>query len=191
MSSLYDYRGRIRMHERLLAPTDFVVRPFERERFADGSLFQDFLDAARIDARAEDLRQVPSLNTSLDAEGVEFLRLLNIYRVEHEGAAPGLIDNRALAKRLTEVSTGPTLTLPDSVLDAFMEQWEAPNRAVAREFLGDETGQLFRVARKTRNTTTEQRLDLARLDHFITLLELPKRMHSPLRQLVERETRTR
>lgn len=191
MSSLYDYRGRIRMHERLLVPTDFVVRPFERERFVDGSLLQDFLDAARIDARAADFTQVPNLNKSLDAESVEFLRLLNIHRVEHDGATPGLIDNRALVKRLTEVSTGPTLTLPDSVLDAFMEQWEAPNRAVAREFLGDETGQLFRVARKTRNTTTEQRLDPARLDHFITLLELPQRMHSPLRRLVERETRTR
>jgi hypothetical protein len=191
MSGLYDYRSRIRTHERLLAPTDFVVRPFEHERFANGSLFQDFLDAARIDARAEDLRQVPNFNTSLDAESVEFLRLLNLYRIEHEGATAGLIDNRALVKRLTEVSTGPTLTLPDSVLDAFMEQWEAPNRAVAREFLGDETGQLFRVARKTRNTTTEQRFDPARLDHFITLLELPKHMHSPLRRLVERETRPR
>jgi hypothetical protein len=70
-----------------------------------------------------------------------------------------------------------------------MEQWEASNRAVAREFLGDETGQLFRAPRKTRNTTTEQRLDPARLDHFITLLELPERMHSPLRRLVEREAK--
>lgn len=191
MSSLYDYGGRIRMHQRLLAPTDFVVRPFEPERFVEGSLLQDFLDAARIDARVEDFTQVPNLNTSLDAESVEFLRLLNIHHVEDEGATPGLIDNRALVKRLTEVSTGPTLTLPDSALDAFMEQWEAPNRAVARQFLGDEAGQLFRVPRKTRNTTTEQRLDPGRLDHFTSLLELPTRMHAPLRRLVEREAKTR
>ena len=191
MSSLYDYRGRIRMHERLLAPTDFVVRPFDPERFVDGSLLQDFLDAARIDARAEEFTQVPNLNTSLDAESVEFLRLLNIHRVADEGASPGLIDNRALVKRLTEVSTGPTLTLPDSVLDAFMEQWEAANRAVAREFLGDETGQLFRVPRKTRNTTTEQRLDPGRLDHFLTLLEVPEQMHAPLRRVAEHEAKAR
>ena len=55
MSSLYDYRARIRMHQRLLAPADFVIRPFERERFVNGSLFEDFLDAAQIDARIEDL----------------------------------------------------------------------------------------------------------------------------------------
>jgi hypothetical protein len=74
------------------------------------------------------------------------------------------------------------------VLDAWMETWEESNRAVAREFLGDETGQLFGAPRKTHNTTTEQRLDPARLHHFIELLDLPKRMHAPLRQLVERET---
>jgi hypothetical protein len=191
MSSLYDYRGRIRMHERLLAPAEFVVRPFERERFADGSLFQDFLDAARIDARADNLTQVPNLNKSLDAESVEFLRLLNLHRIEHEGGTAGLIDNRALIKRLTEVSTGPTLTLPVSVLDAFMDQWEESNRAVAREFLGDETGRLFGAPRKTRNTTTEQRLDPARLDYFIELLELPEEMHSPLRRLAAREAKAR
>jgi hypothetical protein len=156
-----------------------------------GSLLQDFLDAARIDARADDFTQVPSLNKSLDAESVEFLRLLNLHRIEHEGATAGLIDNRALFKRLAEFSTGPTLTLPASVLDAFMERWEAPNRAVAREFLGDETGQLFRAPRKTRNTATEQCLDPARLDHFITLVELPQQMHPALRRLAEREVKAR
>jgi hypothetical protein len=189
MSGLYNYRRRIRMHERLLAPTDFVVHPFERERFVAGSLFQDFLDAARIDARAEDLTQVPNLNKSLDAESVELLRLLNLHRIEHEGATAGLIDNRALIKRLTKVSAGPTLTLPANVLDRFMDQWEESNRAVAREFLGDKTGQLFRAPRKTRNTTTEQRFDPARLDHFIELLELPAEMHSALRRLAEREAK--
>ena len=191
MSGLYDYHTRLRTWQRLMAPTELVVRRFEPERFVDGSLFQDFLDAARIDARADDLGQVPRFNKSLDAESVEFLRLLNLHRVDHESATPGLIDNRPLAKRLAEVSTGPTLTLPVSALDEFMAQWETPNRAVAREFLGDETGQLFRAPRKRSNTTTEQRLDPARLDHFITLLELPNGTHSPLRRLAEREAKAR
>jgi hypothetical protein len=188
-SKTYDYHARLRTWAQLLEPNDFVVRPFDRERFAGGSLLQDFLDAARIDARAEDFKQVRNLNESLDAESVEFLRLLNLHRIEHEGATSGLIDNRALVKRLTEFSTGPTLTLPAGVLDAFMEQWEESNSAVAREFLGDGSGQLFRTARKTRNTTTEQHLDPARLDHYLTLLVLPERMHSPLRRLAEREAK--
>jgi hypothetical protein len=191
MSGLYDYRARIRMHQRVLSPADFVVRPFERERFVNGSLFEDFIHAAQIDARIEDLAQVPSLNASLDAGSIEFLRLFNIHRVVHDGATPGLIDNRELTKRLTEVTEGPTLTLPAEVLEAFMEQWKDANRAVAREVLGDRTGQLFQAPRKTDNTTTEQRLDPARVDHYIELLELPGELRQPLRRLAEREATAR
>jgi hypothetical protein len=185
----YDYHARLRTWQRLMEPSEFVIRPFERERFVDGSLYQDFFEAAGLEARADDLETVGSVNESLDAEAVELLRILNVYRVENEAAVPGLINNRKLVARLADSATGPTLTLPDSVLDEFMDSWEESNRAVARDFLGDETGQLFRAPRKTRNTTTEQRLDPARLDHFLTLLELPERMHSPLRRLVERETK--
>jgi hypothetical protein len=60
---------------------------------------------------------------------------------------------------------------------------------VALDFLGDASGELFHTPRKTRDTTTEQHLDPARLDHFLTLLELPERVHTPLRRLVEREAR--
>ena len=46
---------------------------------------------------------VRNLNESLDAESVEFLRILNIHRVEHEGATAGLINNRELVERLAEL----------------------------------------------------------------------------------------
>jgi hypothetical protein len=190
-SKTYDYHARLRTWARLMEPTDFVVRPFERGRFVDGSLYQDFLAASGIDVRVSELRAGPLQNESMDAEAVEFLRILNLYRVEHHAALPGLIDNRGLGRRLAEASTGPTLTLPEAQLDDFMAQWEESNRTVAREFLGDETGQLFRAPRKTSNTTTEQHLDPARLDHFLTLLGIPEEMHAPLRRLVEREAAVR
>jgi hypothetical protein len=191
LSKTYDYHTRLQTWARLLEPTDFVVRPFEPDRFLDGSLYQDFLAASGIDARVSELRGVDSQNETMDAEAVEFLRILNLYRVEHEAAVPGLIDNRGLGRRLAQASTGPTLTLPEAQLDEFMAQWEDSNRAVAREFLGDETGRLFRAPRKTSNRTTEQHLDPARLDHFLTLLEVPEQMHTPLRRLVEREATAR
>jgi len=189
MSSLYDYFSRLRMWERLLSPTELVVRRYEPACFVDGSLFQDFLDAAGIDARAEDMQHVPNRNDSLDAESVEFLRLLNMYRVENEAATAGLIDNSSLIRRLAEASTGPVLTLPAQFLDEFMEQWQKQNELVARRFLRDESEQLFRMPRKTHNTTAEQRLDPARLDHFLALTELPEHLHAPLRALAEREAK--
>ena len=190
-SKTYDYYARLRTWARLLEPTDFVVRPFEPGRFVDGSLYQDFLVASGIDAQVSELRGVDLRNESMDAESVEFLRILNLYRVEHDAAVPGLIDHARFGRLLARASTGPKLTLPEVHLDEFMAQWEESNRAVASEFLGDETGRLFRAPRKTSNTTTEQHLDPARLDHFLTLLEIPEQLHSPLRGLVEREATAR
>lgn len=189
-SKTYDYYARLRTWQELLEPDDLVVRPFERESFVEGSLFQDFLDAVDVDARADEMDQTDeTVNESLDAESVEFLRILNIFRKEHEEAAALPRRNRPLVVRLAAASTGPTLTMPDALLDEFMARWEESNRRLAREVLGDESGRLFRAPRKTRNTTGEQYLDPARLEHFLALLELPARTHAPLRALVEREAK--
>ena len=59
MARTYDYHARLRTWAELLEPTEFVVRRFERDRFVDGSLHQDFLDAVGIDARADELRAGP------------------------------------------------------------------------------------------------------------------------------------
>ena len=186
-SRIYDYDAALRRHERLLAPDVLVVRRFERGRFADDSLVQDFLDAAGIEVRADELEQEPTRNESLDAESVEFLRLINLHRVRTEGAVVGEVDNRRLVRRLVEASTGPTLSLPEPVLDGFMARWEASNRVVARRCFGDDD--LFTVPRRTAGTTTEQRLDPERLDRFLALDAVPSAIHAPLRRLAEQEVR--
>ena len=183
---IYDYHARLTGWHQTLDPNEFVVRRFERDSFVDGSLFQDFLDAAGIAARADQLQHVETSNESLDAEAVEFLRLLNIYRVENEGAT-GFIENRKFVARLAAGTTGPILTLPESRLEAFMERWEKSNRAVAQQFIGDSSSELFRTPRTISNTTTEQCLDPARVDHFVDLLELPAEWRGPLHRLADRE----
>lgn len=190
-SDTYDYYLRLSTWERLLEPDEFLVRRFEPDSFVEGSLLQDFLVAVGVEARADEMAQSPRRNPSLDAESVEFLRLFNLYRVENEGARVGLIHNRALVKRLAERSAGPVPTLPAPFLDQFMAQWGEANRAVARRYLRDDAGELFLMPRKTDNTTTEQHLDPDRLDHFLTLLELPEEVHAPLREVVEREAKSR
>jgi hypothetical protein len=186
-SRIYDYDATLRRLERLLAPATLVVRRFERGRFTDGSLLQDFLDAAGVPLRADDLQQVPARNESLDAESVEFLRLLNLHRVQTTDAEVGLVDNRRLVRRLVQMSSGPTLSLPETVLDHVMERWEQPNRAVARRCFGDE--ELFTEPRRTAGTTAEQRLDPSRLDRFLSLDGVPPRWHASLRRLAEEAAR--
>ncbi len=192
-SKTYDHFARLRTWKDLVAPDELVVRRFERDSFVDGSLYQDFLDAAGINLRADELEPVEEpLNESLDAEAVEFLRILNIVRAENDAAAAALPPrNRPLVIRLAEATKGPTLTLPAPLLDRFMARWEESNQRVAREILGDESGQLFRMPRKTGNTTTVQHLDPDRLDHFVTLLELPEQVHAPLRRVAEHGAKDR
>jgi len=186
----YDYAARLDLWSRLVDPDSFVVRRFERSAFAGGSLYPDFLDAVGLAIDVGELDAVPRQNDSLDAESVEFLRLLNCHRVATEGAQVGQINNRRLVVRLAEHSAGPTLTLPERELDAFMARWEDSNREVARRYLDDESGKLFREPRKADRTTTTQRLDPDRLDHLLAVTELPGELHAPLRRLVEREAST-
>lgn len=192
LSGFYDYRSRLGRWQELMEPTSLVVRPFDRASFAGGSLHQDFLDAAGVGVRAGDLEPVTELNESLDAEAVELLRVLNLFRVEHEGATPGQIDNRRLIRRLRSAigEPGPTLTLPPDMAEEFMARWAQTNRAVARDFLGNPSGELFKTPRKTRNTTSVQVFDPARLDHYLEVLELPEEQHAPLRALIDREATT-
>jgi hypothetical protein len=191
LSSTYDYYSRLTTWREILKPAAFVVRRFEPPSFVSGSLYQDFLDAAGLDISVDALERVRPVNESLDAECVEFLRLLNIYRVEHEGATRGQINNRDLVTRLSKTSAGPVLSLPTSVLDEFMMKWEDSNQQVARDFLDEPAGHLFRTPRKTTDVTREQRLDPARLGYFFDVSELPGEIRAPLRKIAEREARVR
>lgn len=183
---MYDYHRHLVRWRDGIGPATFVVRTFERERFVRGSLVADFLDAAGLDVDEAQLAPVERRNESLSAEAVEVLRVLNLHRVENEGARAGLIVNRELVARLQRVP-GPTLTLPAAALDRFQRRWEASNRAVAREFLGAEHGELFRSPRRTDGTTTDQVLDPARLDDHLDLLEIPPSQHAAIRLIAERE----
>lgn len=186
-SPVYDYAARLALLEEVLEPDQLVVRRFERGAFHGGSLFSDFLTAIGVDPALETVLPPAERNVSLDAEAVEFLRLLNLHRVREEGARPGMIDNRRIRLELADHAQGPTLTLPEPLLDDFMAQWEPGNAEVARRYLGEEDGVLFRNPRRTAGTTTHDELALDRVDDFIDLLELPETYRAALRRLAEEE----
>lgn len=187
MTRTYDYRARLDLWQRTWRPDLFVVRRFERGRFRNGSLLDDFLEAAGVDVPAADLTLPEQRNQSLDAESVEFLRLVNLHRHENDGLPEARIDNRWLLPTLMEHAHGPALTLPPADLRAFMARWQESNRAVARDFLGEPEGELFEQSGGSRETTVEQRLDPGRLDHFMDLVDLPEAWRAPLRRIAERE----
>lgn len=185
-AGVYDYAGRLRLWQRRLSPTAILVRPFERAGFAGGSLLTDFVHTAGLDLPTQS-DPVGERNASLDAETVEFLRLVNLAKCD--GALPGwqVRDQRQLADHLASISTGPTLSLPTQVLEQFMEPWVEGNRAVAREFLPDHADELFQAPRKSAGTTTDQRLDPQRAEEILSSVALPERAHPAIRALAMRE----
>lgn len=188
LKGTYDYYSRLCLWHERIAPTTFKVRQFERNSFVEGSLILDFLEAAGLDNKCFHLNNVRERNESLNAESIEFLRIINLYRAEKAGPAR-VPSNRDIARRIVDTAA-PTLTLPPLLLEEFMAQWEESNQRVAAEFLDTPSGQLFHMPRKVENTTAVQRLEPERLDHFLTLAEIPNEAYSPLRRIVEREART-
>jgi hypothetical protein len=188
LTKTYDYYARLQTWLRVVEPDELVVRRFERHRLLNQSLYDDFVAAAGLGISTDDLPR--RRNESLDAESVEFLRLLNIYR--SECGEIELPRNRALFDDLRALGSGRVLTLPETELDQFMAQWADSNERVARELLGQPDGVLFTAPRRTDNTTTRQWLDPARVDDYLAALpQLPKTVASPLRRLAEREAQPR
>lgn len=185
-ATLYDYHARLEAWQRVFRPDELVVRRFERAEFVGGTLQRDFLDAAGLDLRPEDFKDMPVRNTSLDAESVEFVRLLNLLEQAQGGEVPGMPAWRQVLRTLHRTSTGPTLALPEERMESFMARWRATNRAVAQEHFPDAPEALFE-ARSSRSTTPEQRLDPSRLPHYFGLLQIPTNVQDSLRAIAERE----
>ncbi|TYL51601.1 hypothetical protein FXB39_07345 [Nocardioides sp. BGMRC 2183] len=182
----YDYASRLALWEQVVAPEVMLVRRFEPQSFEGGSLLQDFLSSIDYPGRLADLEPIQRSNESLDMESVEFLRVLNLYRVESQGARPGVIESRSFYRAMMAHARGKVLTLPAQDLDAFMGRWAESNTAVARRYFG-RSDELFRTDRRTANTTVVQRLDPARVDHFLQVAAIPDSWHDGLRRMAKRE----
>lgn len=180
----YDYHQRLEDLRAMLRPTSMTVRRFERSRFPEGRLEDDFLDAAGITAEGLEAVDAPR-NESLSATSVEFLRLFNIHQVEHRGARPGVMDHRDLVALLAARQSGERLTLPEATLDRFMAQWETSNRAAASAYFGG--GELFAAARRRAGLTEIQELGPAELEELMVLAELPEDVRDRMRGIADRE----
>lgn len=187
LDRVYDYHARLDAWRELVRPEELVLRTYERSRLAGTTLEQDFLEAAGVALDTREMEMPGARNESLDAESVEFLRIVNIWHRER-GELPPAKPRRRLMRRLQEGHPpGAMLTLPTAQLDDFMSRWDASNRAVARDYAPGGPPALFADERRSAGATSDQRLDPARLEHFLELAQLPPRRQAALRRIAERE----
>lgn len=106
-----------------------VVRVYDRARFRNGSLLQDFLDAVELPDLVYDKTYDELVrNTSLDAYTTEYLRRHNAL---HGRPKP------ALKRGLTLVSDGPDLRMEAAEHAALWEQFRPSNERLVTEFVPD------------------------------------------------------
>ena len=84
---------------------NMIVRKYERPSLKNGDVVDDFIDAARLDPELKFNRSAPR-NESLDANALEFLRLLNQH-IGRDDRPPSLLPT------LVEISKGPRMALSE------------------------------------------------------------------------------
>jgi hypothetical protein len=141
-----------------------VVRVFERAALKDGDVVADFFDVMGF-APGPDIEIPPTLNTSLDAKVLHFLRLFRQHIPRYAEDAPNP-DHGDILKALEEISTGPRFSVPAATMRHISEVFADSNARVARRFLGREDGVLFKPVAYTDETeapklTVEQAVEIA------------------------------
>ena len=135
----YNFLRLIERWARIFGEGTVQPRVFEKEQFAEGDLLIDFCRALNIDTARLTLSQAPR-NTSLSANALEFLRILNVQL----GAGPRDPKTRnAVVKMLTAIDSGQRLSMAADARRAFMARFEAGNAIIAQRYLGRGDGKLF------------------------------------------------
>jgi hypothetical protein len=134
MEQRYDYWELLSRWARGFGRERIICRKFERSAMRGGDVVEDFLAAVGLEMKA-DYERPQSVNESLDAESLEFLRLFNqhVPRFAQNSVNP---ERDNVVGLLSRMSRGPLVTLSDAELSGFMAQFREPNRKVAEEYFG-------------------------------------------------------
>ncbi len=130
MKFRYNYWALLQRWTSVFGRDKVVCRKFEKTSFLSGNLITDFLTAAACDPNWE-WHNAGSVNSSLDARALEFLRLMNL----HVG-----VDKRPprLVPMLESISDGPLIDLPERRRKKMMKKFRDSNALVANEYFGGE-----------------------------------------------------
>lgn len=129
-----DYEKMIENIAAFIQKENITVRLFDRNQFYGGSIYADFMNCIGLEYTDEYRVEVEMKNISLTKNNNELKRIIN--------ALPGLDDktNRLFRKYLSELSKlnpeeKKTDMFSQEECDRFMEEYQAGNEKIAKEFL--------------------------------------------------------
>jgi hypothetical protein len=137
----YNYEHMLDAWSAVFGQDAMVVRVFERANLKNGDVVDDFFDVMGF-VPEPGIERPPTMNTSLDAKSLQFLRLFrqHIPRYVDDLHNPDYAD---IARALEDASTGPRFGVPGEVLRRIADAFAASNARVAKRYLGREDGVLF------------------------------------------------
>jgi hypothetical protein len=122
----YDYWELLSRWARVFGRENIVVRRCGKTFLSNGSLIDDFMGIVGL-VSSPDFDRPEVLNESLDAECLEFLRLMNVHLQPSD-------QRRGIVSTLQALSKGPLIDLPAAERADFMGQLSESNRRVALEY---------------------------------------------------------
>ncbi len=134
-----DYGAKITKLANLFGKENILVRRYDKSRFVNGSLLEDFLQVLGLPYTAEyEMPANANPNPGLSASTVEFKRVLNDMKDMSSE------DNRYLKKKLKQYSqdfpgASNRSFLPAQEAQAFLRQFESGNRMIAREYFQEDS----------------------------------------------------
>ena len=139
-----DYYGLLEKIAEIIGKENIIVRIFERKRFLGngGTIYSDFLDTVGLDYTDEFQVVTEETNPSLTANSQEIRRVINTILSDTDST-------RSFLRKISEECE--RLKSPDNVFemltedeaDSFMKKYAGGNAAIAREYLGLESDELF------------------------------------------------
>ena len=139
----YNYDLMLQLWEEAVGRENMVVRLFERARFVNGDLLDDFFSTVGFAIPPEFRRPAKSRNRSLDADTMEFLRLANGLRPDNANAA----DWHGLIRQLEEGSDREALAVPADILQRIERLYAESNSNVAKRYFPELERGLFEPLR--------------------------------------------
>jgi len=155
---LFDYERMLQPWAEVFGVENVSVRPFEREQLTDGDVVRDFVSLIGCDAAK--MNPFENANVSMDRFQMEFLRRI----LRH---VPESIDgkyNKAFERlgRIVHDNIPRTsaYTVPTTGAKEFLDRFSDSNARIAQEYLGRQTGELFKVSAPEDNSADLPELTL-------------------------------
>jgi len=120
------------------------VRVYEKGQFEGGSIFSDFLKLLGLKLTGEYFQEKSIVNPSLTTDKLEFSRHINMLNlpIEFRTKLNKLVVKSALDSNEASLFRKQDLISPEDA-KVLLEQYKAGNSAIAKEFLGRKSGELF------------------------------------------------